>query len=129
MTDLEDLRSRAARLEEESYRELWAMVVDSASALKEIAPNRRRPWLKNVVSELRALQGGRCALCGEPLGSSDVDVDHKIPFCYGGGNERGNIQLAHAPCNRRKRAAVDPSDLLRYLEDRYMNRPQQSPHS
>jgi len=27
----------------------------------------------------------------------ETEVDHKIPFCYGGGNERGNIQLAMQP--------------------------------
>jgi hypothetical protein len=56
------------------------------------------------------------------LGAFDeIDVDHKIPFCYGGGNERGNIQLAHSACNRLKRAEVNPHDLLAYLEDQYMN--------
>jgi 5-methylcytosine-specific restriction endonuclease McrA len=53
---------------------------------------------------------------------TDVDVDHKIPFCYGGGHERTNLQLAHPSCNRSRRSSVDPRDLLRYLEDRYMNR-------
>jgi 5-methylcytosine-specific restriction endonuclease McrA len=53
---------------------------------------------------------------------SDVDVDHKIPFCYGGGHERTNLQLAHASCNRSRQSSVAPRDLLRYLESRYMNR-------
>ncbi|WP_416367182.1 HNH endonuclease [Pseudomonas tohonis] len=86
-----------------------------------MAPTRRRLWIIDVVKDLHREQNGICALCSLPLGLSDIDVDHKIPFCYGGGNERGNIQLAHSSCNRSKRAEVDPHDLLLYLEDRYMN--------
>ncbi|KRF39989.1 hypothetical protein ASH01_19565 [Terrabacter sp. Soil811] len=67
-------------------------------------------------------QSGLCALCEEPMQRDDVDVDHKIPFSYGGGHERANLQLAHSSCNRSRRNSVDPRDLLRYLEDRYMNR-------
>lgn len=54
----------------------------------------------------------------EPHG---YEVDHIIPFKYGGGNERTNIQLARPPCNLQKGSTVDPHDLLKYLEDRYMN--------
>jgi 5-methylcytosine-specific restriction endonuclease McrA len=89
--------------------------------LKSLAPARRRPWLVTVVQELYRSQQGRCALCSEPLSYENFDVDHKIPFCYGGGNERNNIQLAHSSCNRSKKSEVDPHDFLRYLEDRYMN--------
>jgi 5-methylcytosine-specific restriction endonuclease McrA len=52
---------------------------------------------------------------------SDINVDHVIPFSWGGGNERANIQVVHSVCNRQKGRKVDPIDLLIYLEDRYMN--------
>lgn len=122
MTDLAGLQQRAEDLAAESYAELWALVAEAASVLLQVAPTRRRPSLVSVLHELRDEQGGLCALCSEPLGDAELEVDHRIPFCYGGGNERGNIQVAHAGCNRRKRAAVAPRDLLRYLEDRYINR-------
>jgi 5-methylcytosine-specific restriction endonuclease McrA len=122
MTDLDDLSRRARRLAADSETELWTLVAETASVLRGINQPSRRPWLVSVMEELRDEQLGLCALCGESLGIDGTEVDHKIPFCYGGGNERGNIQLAHAACNRSKRAAVAPRDLLRYLEDRYMNR-------
>jgi 5-methylcytosine-specific restriction endonuclease McrA len=121
VTDLYDLQRRAQKLADDSLRELEMLVTETASILRELSPNRRKPWLASVVRELYDEQDGICALCGETLAGQDVEVDHKIAFCYGGGNERGNIQLAHGRCNRQKRAAVDPHDLLRYLEDRYMN--------
>lgn len=122
MSELEDLQKRARRLEEDSYRELWTLVAETASALKDLTPNQRRPWLASVIQDLSFEQEGLCAICDEPLGEIGVEIDHAIPFCYGGGNERSNIQLAHSGCNRSKRTSVDPHDLLLYLEDRYMNR-------
>jgi 5-methylcytosine-specific restriction endonuclease McrA len=117
-----DLAARSQRLVDDSYRELWATVAETASILSEIDPPRRRPWLVHILDELHQEQGGWCALCGAELNRVDIEVDHIIPFCYGGGNERGNIQLVHVSCNRSKRATVDVQDLLRYLEDRWMNR-------
>lgn len=116
-----ELRSRAEAVKENTFRDFWTLVVECASILREIAPNRRRPWLAKVITEVYEKQDGLCALCGRPLESGEYHVDHVIPFCYGGGNERTNLQLAHPECNLEKKAAVDPYDLLRYLEDRYMN--------
>ncbi|MFM5846020.1 HNH endonuclease signature motif containing protein [Aeromonas veronii] len=121
MADPKDLERRAASLARESYHEFWSNLMECSELLNGMAPARRRPWLLDVVREMHRNQKGICALCSNPIGLSDIDVDHKIPFCYGGGNERGNLQLAHSSCNRSKRAEVDPHDLLRYLEDRYMN--------
>jgi 5-methylcytosine-specific restriction endonuclease McrA len=121
MTDPEDLKKRAASIELHAYHEFWGNLIECSQILNMMAPAKRRPWLAQVLQELHTMQNGLCALCGQSLTFDDIDVDHKIPFCYGGGNERGNIQLAHSACNRSKRAEVDPQDLLRYLEDRYMN--------
>lgn len=122
MSDLSDLQARAGKLERDSFNELWTLVAATASTLTQLNPTQRRPWLASVVADMRIDQDNLCALCGEPLTDSDIEVDHKVPFCYGGGHERANLQLAHMACNRNKRATVDPHDLLRYLEDRYMNR-------
>lgn len=121
MPDIDDIHARSERLRRNAYEELWTLVAETASVLCELSPPRRRPWLATVVEDLWHEQRGLCALCGLDLEDADVQVDHVIPFCYGGGNERGNIQLAHRRCNLEKRTAVDPRDLLRYLEDRYMN--------
>ena len=121
MLDSRDIRNRAVALERRAFTEFWTSVVESAQLLKQIDPLRRKMWLSHVIEELYEKQQGLCALCGEPLFRGDHHVDHKIPFSYGGGNERGNIQLTHPACNLEKRTQVDPYDLLRYLEDRFMN--------
>lgn len=46
-------------------------------------------------------QGGRCFLCGEPVGVK-ATYDHLIPRAWGGADAAGNVVLAHARCNRRK---------------------------
>ena len=99
----------------------WGTVVECSSILNEIEPGRRRPWLAVVIQELHQAQGGLCALCGGPVFPSEWEIDHRVPFCYGGGNEPTNLQIAHPSCNRRKGHQVDPMDLLRYLEGRYLN--------
>lgn len=121
MADLNDIKNRASTLERDSFQEFFGVLVECSGIIKDIAPARRRPWLATVVQELYRSQKGLCAICSLPLSQDDLDVDHKVPFSYGGGNERGNIQVAHTSCNRSKQAEVDPHDLLRYLEDRYMN--------
>ena len=121
MDKSEEYRERSTRIRDDTYREFWTLVAGCASILKEIDPGRRKPWLQTVVDDIHAQQGGLCGICGKAMGQLYVEVDHKIPFALGGGNERHNIQLAHGECNRRKQTRVDPRDLLRYLEDRYMN--------
>jgi hypothetical protein len=117
-----DLAARAARLADDAHRDLWTLVVEAASVLHETNPVTRRPWLVDLLDKMFKEQDGLCALCGVPMQRNGTEVDHVVPFCYGGGNERGNIQLAHGLCNRSKRASVDVHVLLRYLEDRWMNR-------
>ena len=117
------LADRARRQADEAYHEFWATLVESSEILNRLAPNRRRAWLADVIRDLHDEQKGLCALCGNQITLGNHHVDHIIPFCYGGGNEQGNIQLAHPECNNRKRTQVDPQKLLRYLEDRSMNLP------
>jgi 5-methylcytosine-specific restriction endonuclease McrA len=121
--DLLEIRRQSEQLQVETWADFWSLVVECGSIVKEINPNKRRAWLSHVIQELHREQQGLCALGGELLSLSECTVDHKIPFCYGGGHERANIQLACLKHNQQKgRSGVDPSDLLRYLEDRYMNR-------
>ena len=120
-----NLRERARSLEMTTFREFWTLVAECSSILQKIAPKKRRNWLGQVVMELYQEQNGLCGLCEKPMEPDAYEVDHKIPFAYGGGHERTNLQLAHPECNRWKGASVDPHhllDTLEYLEDRYMNR-------
>ena len=117
-----ELRDRAQKLADAAHRDFWTSVVECSELLQEIALTRsRKLWLVGVLLELHRDQNGLCALCDESLVLGEHEVDHIIPFCYGGGNERANIQLAHPKCNKSKGKQVDPKDLLRYLQDRYMN--------
>ena len=117
-----NLEQRANKLREQSFYQLFESVVECSELLQQINPSRRRPWLASVIEEMFEVQDGLCGICNKPMNFGEHEVDHVIPVCYGGGNERGNLQLAHTKCNRMKRTEVDPHDLLRYLEDRYMNR-------
>ena len=117
-----EVRDEAQKLADDAYREFWTSVVECSEILQEIAPNQRKKLsLVSVLIDLHREQNGLCPLCGESLVLGGHEVDHIIPFCYGGGNERANIQLAHPKCNKSKGKQVDPHDLLRYLEDRYVN--------
>lgn len=110
-----------SEIEEGWFREYWATLAECSDILRELSPSKGRKVIGTAIRELHRKQGGKCALCGESVDIREAEVDHIIPFCYGGGNERGNIQLAHGVCNRSKGAQVDPDDLLRYLEDRAVN--------
>jgi 5-methylcytosine-specific restriction endonuclease McrA len=118
---LDRLAREADDSERRRWEILWTTVVECSSILNEIAPGRRRLWLVRVIEEILQAQGGLCALCGEPVIPTEWEVDHRIPFCYGGGNEPANLQIAHLKCNRSKGRQVDAMDLLRYLEGRYQN--------
>jgi len=117
-----ELKKRARSLEQTSFYEFFNILVDCSEILKQIRPVQRRPWLAKVIKEIYSDQEGKCAICAKPLEFGSHEVDHIIPFCYGGGNERGNLRITCVSCNRKKRNLVEPQDLLRYLEDRYMNR-------
>lgn len=118
---LDDLARQASSIEQDSWHHFWGTVAECSSILNEIDPIRRRPFLAAVVQDLLGAQNGICPLCPLPLSTDDWEVDHKIPFCYGGDNQSTNLQLAHMTCNRRKGHQVDAWDLLRYLEGRYQS--------
>jgi hypothetical protein len=60
---------------------------------------------------LFALQKGKCACCGQPLGK-DYHMDHIMPIALGGTNEDANIQLLRAECNLKKNRK-HPVDYMR----------------
>jgi len=120
---LNAIKEQSQEIQHASWEIFWGTVAECSDILNEIAPNRRRPWLAEVIQDLHRKQDGRCGLCGGSVELGAHHIDHVIPFCYGGGNEPANLQIAHPDCNLSKRKQVNPWDLLRYLEGRYLNLP------
>lgn len=58
---------------------------------------------KNIEKKLYALQNGKCACCGLPLGK-DFHIDHIMPIALGGTNTDDNVQLLRKRCNLQKSA-------------------------
>jgi hypothetical protein len=85
-------------------------------------PERRRAALINrragikgrvspdLLTKLLALQRGKCACCGELLGSK-FHMDHIMPLAKGGTNTDDNMQLLRAQCNLQK-GAKHPVDFM-----------------
>jgi 5-methylcytosine-specific restriction endonuclease McrA len=117
-----ELLRRAQDLALDSGSKFGFEVHEAVAEMQSLHDATRRPWLEDVVLDLLADQDGRCALCEGTLELDEHEVDHIVPFVYGGGNEQANIQLVHPGCNRRKGADISPEVLLRHLEDLYMNR-------
>lgn len=56
-----------------------------------------------VLMEMLLQSGGVCAWCGQRLTDPDeVEFDHVLPFRLRGTNDRHNLVVACADCNRRK---------------------------
>jgi len=118
---IHEIADEIARIEMTSWNGLWLVAEECSAILNKLAPVRRRPFMAHVIIELYEEQAGICALCGNALDLPRLHVDHRIPFTWGGGNERGNLQLAHPRCNQSKGDGVDLRELIPYLESRYMN--------
>ncbi len=127
--EMEALYERARALEEQSGAAFTAAALEAAEALAGVMPS---PPRRMVAAELKIRkweeQDGLCGICGERIDDlSATDIDHIVPHTHGGGNEPVNLQLTHLGCNRRKRADVDPLELLDYVQGRYDNRPLRGP--
>jgi hypothetical protein len=85
-----------------------------SASLKSRLPADEREGLDEF---LWAKSAGRCFLCeGEMNRAAEtLEADHDDPEHEGGATSRGNLNLAHAPCNRFKRNApsIDVRPFLR----------------
>lgn len=71
-------------------------------------------YTEEDVREIFALQRERCAYCKKKLKWKGFHIDHVLPLSSGGGNDRGNIQIACETCNVRKHAR-DPIEFAQSL--------------
>lgn len=67
-----------------------------------------------VLEEIARRDAGRCGICGEPVTPEpwphpmSMNLDHIVPLNKGGIHDPSNVQLAHALCNQRKGARLEP---------------------
>lgn len=94
-----------------------AYLTKRPEVFKTAAQNRRARKLKaggrlskDLSSRLFALQRGKCACCGKPLGNK-YHMDHIVPLVLGGSNTDDNIQLLRAQCNLQK-STKHPIDFM-----------------
>ncbi|WP_019531286.1 HNH endonuclease [Dasania marina] len=110
------------RITYQKQADLIHLLEECSALFRELAPRKRKLFLSHVVQELHAEQQGVCPLCGNKLTLDQFDVDHIIPWHWGGGNERSNLQITHPSCNRSKGNNIeDLQYLVQYLEDKVMN--------
>lgn len=62
----------------------------------------------NKREQLRQRDGDCCWLCGRPMKFDNprrltgATLDHVLPRSQGGGNDIGNLKLAHRVCNEKR---------------------------
>jgi hypothetical protein len=62
-----------------------------------------RCFPKAVIDDKLREQGGMCALCGDKITSTQkYEGDHIKPWIKGGETVRGNLQVVHHKCHKRK---------------------------
>ena len=71
--------------------------------------DKRKSISLEIKKQLYALQGGKCAVCGEDLGDdlSKIHVDHIIPWTLVGDELSNNYQYLCPVCNECKSAHTD----------------------
>lgn len=91
---------------------------NNLSARLRINANRRARIAGNggvlsrgIREKLFAMQDGKCACCGEPLGDR-FHLDHIYPISKGGKNSDDNVQLLRARCNLQKKDK-DPVEFMK----------------
>lgn len=118
---LDKILERAKHTERQVDLEATFETDEAVERLNNVAPIPRKKWMENVTKELWLEQGGKCAICKDPMSRNSFDVDHIVPHSKGGGNERTNLRLTHVSCNRSRGNNCDRRTVIENLEDRAMN--------
>src|SRR5438105_3895893 len=56
--------------------------------------------------------GGVCALCGQTVEMTDLDLDHIVPRAEGGPAHWDNLRATHRRCNRRRGGRLSISRMI-----------------
>tara|TARA_R110000744_G_scaffold323010_1_gene428888 strand:+ start:675 stop:1043 length:369 start_codon:yes stop_codon:yes gene_type:complete len=118
---LDEILKRAEHTKHQVELEATFETDEATKRLNEIAPIPRKKWVDSVTNQLWMKQGGKCAICHDPMSRESFDVDHIVPHSKGGGNERTNLRLTHVSCNRSRGNNCDRRPVIENLEDRAMN--------
>jgi len=102
-----------------AWKEVWLVAEDCSDVLSALPEHRRKQVAAALREDMLDQQGGICPLCDRAIDRNTLGafhVDHVIPYSYGGGYERTNLQVTHPSCNMKKGDFVDVRDLVPYLE-------------
>ena len=81
-----------------AWEEVWMYAEDCSDVIWHMPQHRRVRVASALVAELLEAQEGICPLCETSINQAALGafhVDYVIPFTYGGGYERENLQLTH----------------------------------
>lgn len=79
-------------------------MLENDSLLERIWYRRRRFASSRERAFLRVWHGNRCEYCGKWLKSYDIEIDHIIPWSWGGYSILRNYALSCRTCNQEKGA-------------------------
>lgn len=73
-----------------------------------ITPRTSRPKIPHHVRQaVLDRDQGVCGICGGEVPPTDIELDHIVPFAYGGPDTEENLRVTHSACNRRRGARID----------------------
>lgn len=104
-------KDRAANVEKARERDRNWRCTPHGRAIKTRIQNKRRArkfgfsehYTPEDVHQILKAQRHRCAYCRVNV-SDCYEIDHIVPLARGGADDRRNIQIVCAPCNRQKQA-------------------------
>jgi len=64
--------------------------------------SKRRKFTTYEKEMVYNTYGGRCALCGRPVGRGKMTIAHRVPLSKGGTNAPDNLMLACWECSHMK---------------------------
>ena len=66
-----ELKNEAKRQEKTSYYGVFSEVSECANLLNSLDPQKRKPWLADVLNEMYVEQNGICPECGLKMSHGD----------------------------------------------------------
>ena len=101
-----DLNRTLSLVDEICLRPIGRMLAEYRNSIPE--KKRRRQEASKACKQLRdrifMRDHGICRICGRPVKTKEVSIDHIKPVILGGTDDIWNLQLAHRRCNSRKRS-------------------------